>query len=348
MPGSPLLTIAVPTYNRAAYLREFLAELAPQLRALADPADVEILVSDNASTDDTPAVLDAFRDIGIQVTRQPENIGSDRNFVFLFRQARGRYFWLCGDDDILRPGAVDAVLAALRTVDYDWIFLPPEPFQHDWRTEFQPDPHHRTTQAVHSARQMALHVNVMLTFITGMVVHRERLLTLHAPPPEDFIGTNLTQLAWTLPFLRDYRQSLILWQRFVLGRQMNSGGYSLAQVFGAGFVDVVRRLLPDRPRIAAIFLNLALRQWFPATVLQLRQADRGSSFQFHEADALLTRTFRRNFRFWLFTWPVLRLPLPLAAAWVRIGHATNRALRLVQHPGGVATKVRSRLRAKTL
>ncbi len=355
-PGSsnteqPLLTLAIPTHNRADYLRELLAELGPQLIALAHthPGQVELLVSDNGSTDGTPAVLDAAELTGVPLRRirQPENIGSDRNFVFCFRHARGRYFWLCGDDDILRPGAVATVLDSIRTADFDWIYLPPEPFQTHWQQEFRPDPHSRGSQVIHSARELALRVNVMITFISATVVNRDRLLTLAAEPPEAFIGTHLTQLSWTLPLLRDHRKSLILWQRFVLGRRMNSGGYSVAQVFGSGFAQAVQRLLPDRPRVAAVFLNLALRQWFPATVLELRQSGNGTRFHLHEADHLLRHAFRRNFRFWLFTWPVLRLPLPLASGWHRTTRTAGRLLRFLQHPGDIAVKLRSRKSART-
>ncbi len=357
---TPLLTIAIPTFDRADYLRESLSQLLPQLIAAHRqyPGEVEFLVSDNASTDGTAAVLDEAETVleaagarGLfRRMRQADNIGSDRNFVYCFRQAGGRYFWLCGDDDILRPGAVAAVLEAVRTAAYDWIFLPPEPFQTNWREEFRPDPYGRQAQVVTSAREMALRVNVMITFISGMVVHRERLLTLlggdasHAAPveaPEAFIGTHLTQLSWTLPLLRDHRQSLILWQRFVLGRQMNGGGYSIGEVFGGGFVQTVRRLLPGQPRLTAIFSNIALRQWFPATMLELRQNDRGNHFALHEAEDLLRTTFGGNFRYWLFTWPVLRLPLGLAALWQRAGGTGARLLRLLHHPDDVERKLRS-------
>ena len=351
---APLLTIAIPTFNRAAYLEDGMAALIPQLVAAeqAHAGEVECVVSDNASTDGTASVLDAAAvalgtaGVALQRVRQPENIGSDRNFLFCFRAARGRYFWLMGDDDVLRPGAVEAVLQAVHAAEYDWIFLPPQPFRLDWRREFQPDPHRRGAQVVKAARQMALRVNVMITFISAMVVNRERLIQLvhegKAEAPEEFVGTHLTQLSWSLPLLREHRQSLILWQRFVMGRQENGGGYSIGEVFGQGFVDTVQRLLPGQGSLAAIFTNVALRQWFPATMLELRTGDRGGKFALDQAEALLRRTFGSNFRYWLFTWPVLRLPLPLARAWQRAGHASARLLRVLRHPGDVLVKRRSR------
>ncbi len=342
----PLLTIAVPTYNRAAYLREFLEVLAPQLIALerSHPGQVELVCSDNGSSDETSTVLDEAQRLGVKMrrVRQPENIGSDRNFVACFREARGSYFWLCGDDDILRPGAVETVLEAVREADYDWIFLPPEPFHEDWRAEYKPDPYGRKAQVVRSAREMALRVNVMVTFITGMVVNRARLLQIGVESPESFIGTNLTQLSWTLPLLRNHRRSLILWQRFVAGRRMNSGGYSVGKVFGERFVNVARRLLPDRPRLAGAITNVALREWFPSTLLEMRSSDAGNRFALHEAESLLRHTFARNFRFWIFTWPIMRLPMRVAKAWCQAGSALSRVIRLLQMPADPFRKLRSR------
>ena len=343
--SAPLLTIAIPTYNRSPFLQESLGVLGPQIAELArlHPGLVELLISDNASTDSTASVLDAAQAAGVPMRRllQPENVGSDRNFVGCFRAARGRYFWLCGDDDILRPGAVQAVLDAVREADYDWIFLPPEPFHTDWQSEFRPDPYGRTAQVVTGAREMALRVNVMVTFISGNVVNRERLMAIHAEAPEALIGTHLTQLSWTLPLLRDHRRSLILWQRWVAGRRMNSGGYSVGEVFGPGFVATVHRLLPHQPRLASVFTNIALRQWFPSTLVELRESET-DHFHLQEASASLHRTFRRNFRFWLFTWPVLRLPLSLARHWARAGHIVSRLVRLLQLPSDALFKLTHR------
>jgi glycosyltransferase involved in cell wall biosynthesis len=53
----PLLTIAIPNFNRAGYLKELLSLLAAQLR---NEPRVELIISDNASPDETPAVVQDF------------------------------------------------------------------------------------------------------------------------------------------------------------------------------------------------------------------------------------------------------------------------------------------------
>lgn len=106
----PSLSICIPTRNRAAYLRDALAEIARQ-----GGGDVEVVVSDNASTDDTEAVVAAARGALPRLVyhRWEENAGADRNFLKVVELAGGEYCWLFGDDDLPAPGAVAAVREAL-------------------------------------------------------------------------------------------------------------------------------------------------------------------------------------------------------------------------------------------
>ena len=86
----PLLTIAIPTYNRAWCLKDLLSVLASQIK---DEPRVELMISDNASPDGTPSLIQDFVAQGVRVRylRNSENIGSDANFLQCFEQARGKY-----------------------------------------------------------------------------------------------------------------------------------------------------------------------------------------------------------------------------------------------------------------
>lgn len=106
----PLLTIAIPTWNRARDLERCVACLAPQVES-AD-REVEILIADNASTDataETIASLEAQYSF-VRHVRNAANIGPDRNYLVLFEQAAGDYVWLLGDDDFMADGALKACL----------------------------------------------------------------------------------------------------------------------------------------------------------------------------------------------------------------------------------------------
>lgn len=128
----PLVTIAIPTYNRAdSYLKHALTSAASQTYP-----NLEIVVSDNCSTDNTEAVVKGFADSHIRYLRQAQNIKPNDNFNFCLEQARGDYFLLLHDDDMVDHDFVETCLKAAnyethfgilrtgtRTIDADGIVL---------------------------------------------------------------------------------------------------------------------------------------------------------------------------------------------------------------------------------
>lgn len=103
------VSIVVPTRNRQHYLSEALASACAQRYP-----DIEILVGDNASTDETPAVVRelAARDARVRYVRHETDLGMVGNWNALVRLATGEYFVLLSDDDVLMPGALDRLVAA--------------------------------------------------------------------------------------------------------------------------------------------------------------------------------------------------------------------------------------------
>lgn len=339
MSARPLLTIAIPTFNRAALLAELLAVLEPQLIAFSN---VELLIADNCSDDDTPAVIAASRDrlagANVRFTsfRHATNIGSDANFVSCFESARGHFFWLCGDDDILTPGALAQVMPHLQDANgapaaLDLVYATNYGFRQDYVRERQVDPLGRRFHTVRDAHDLALIVNIMFTYISGIIVNKDRLQSLPHEDPATFIGTNLVQLSWCLPLLLDHRKSVVLWQRPVAARQGHAHGYSLGHVFGERLAANVRRLLPERPDLQASILNTALRRWFPSVLLDVRSA-RNQDLQLEDAHRTLRHVFGANPRYWLFTYPALALPLSLAKPYTRATAAFSKLLYMLHLP----------------
>jgi glycosyl transferase family 2 len=107
----PLVTIAVPTYNRA---RSYLPIALASALAQSYPR-LEILVSDNASTDDTAALLQRFSDPRLRYVRQPVNIGANANYNYCLHDAHGDYFLLLHDDDTIDA---DFVAVCMRAANY--------------------------------------------------------------------------------------------------------------------------------------------------------------------------------------------------------------------------------------
>ena len=102
-----LLTIAVPTYNGARTIRSMLDILLPQV-----DERVEVLISDNCSTDETPQIITEYREKYpfIKCVRNEKNLGADGNFLQCARMAKGKFTMLISDDDIIVENAVRLIL----------------------------------------------------------------------------------------------------------------------------------------------------------------------------------------------------------------------------------------------
>ncbi len=105
---SILLSICIATYNRADYIGQTLDSIIPQL-----DDDVELLVVDGASTDNTEAIVRKYTDPRIRYVRLPVKGGVDQDYCKAVELARGEFCWFFTDDDILKPGAISAVKNAI-------------------------------------------------------------------------------------------------------------------------------------------------------------------------------------------------------------------------------------------
>lgn len=122
---TPFLGIVIPTYNRARQLGELLDRLDRELREC--DAEVEVLVSDNASQDETAELLQARLRTHpwLRAHRQPENIQARPNIAWLVENAPAAdYTWIIGDDDLPLPGAVQFIVELLRAQRPAWLHLP--------------------------------------------------------------------------------------------------------------------------------------------------------------------------------------------------------------------------------
>lgn len=106
------LTIAIPTYNRAPYLEQSLDTIRSQL---STDAEIEILVQDNASPDETPEVPGRFDTLPIRYERNEGNLGAFTNILRCCRRADGRWILFHADDDLLAEGGLDHLLGHLET-----------------------------------------------------------------------------------------------------------------------------------------------------------------------------------------------------------------------------------------
>lgn len=112
----PILTISIPTFNGSKTIAQALNSVFMQIHPSIE-SDVEIIISDNASTDDTKAVVDSLGSSKTEVIKyfkNSSNLGFDRNIALLFERASGKYVLTLADDDCLEKGALVEIISFLR------------------------------------------------------------------------------------------------------------------------------------------------------------------------------------------------------------------------------------------
>lgn len=104
------VSIGLPVFNGAAYLREAIESILQQTYC-----EFELIVTDNASTDATQSICEEFvaRDPRVRYVRLPENIGAAPNFNRAFELCSGELFKWAAHDDLLDPRFLEECVAAL-------------------------------------------------------------------------------------------------------------------------------------------------------------------------------------------------------------------------------------------
>jgi len=106
------LSLVIPTFNRSQFLRQLINST---WAAGFDDINGEIVISDNASEDDTYEIVKSYNDPRIRYFRNECNLGIALNMIRGLERARGDYCWLLSDDDLLVDGAINKLARIIRS-----------------------------------------------------------------------------------------------------------------------------------------------------------------------------------------------------------------------------------------
>lgn len=222
---TPLLSICIPTYNRASDLEKCLDSIYDQI---GDNDLIEVRVSDNASTDHTPAVAGAFasRFNNFHYSRNETNIGADPNILHVLGLGKGHFVKLQGDDDFFRPGTLIPFLHLLH--------------RHGDCSVFHINVLHAGAVQVTTGEGMSAFLaatSIYSSFITSLVVKRKELEEV--PDPGRYLGTSLNQIYLQYELLRRNPHFCILHSSMFDYAGNQPGGYNFGRVFIDGYQNVL-------------------------------------------------------------------------------------------------------------
>jgi glycosyltransferase involved in cell wall biosynthesis len=122
----PLLSICIPTYNREHYLKECLDSITCQFKDEDIRRQVEIVVFDNASDDNTAGMILDYqsRFDNIFYFRNESNLGYDRNVEKVVYQAKGDFIWTLSSDELVKPDALSFLFSVFtHHPDIAWVCI---------------------------------------------------------------------------------------------------------------------------------------------------------------------------------------------------------------------------------
>lgn len=314
MKNQPLLSIAIPTFNRALYLRLCLSQLVTQLHEV--DGLVEVNVYDNNSTDNTKQIIAEFITNGAKLNyyRNAENIGSDKNVAQCFNRAYGQYVLILGDDDVLIDGSLSKIINAIRkgNREYGAIFIKAYGYNKDFRKE-QPFQILKRHFEVCGVDQFFQKCSSNIAFISSLVINKSKIQDLDA---NQFIGTYLVQTYLLYEAIRNAKKNLFVDEYLVAAKRIENRDYDVTYVFSeclnVALDHFVSRGL--NPLTAQIINRELLWYFYPMFLISLRRS-KCSNGSFNEIYLRMRARYKHEPFYWLCVYPVLKFPKQIAIFW---------------------------------
>ncbi len=235
-----VLSLCIPTYNRLPLLQEALSAVIDQIDDKIAPV-VEILISNNASTDKTEEyvkdVVATHPHLQIRCFCNAENIGGDANIYQVTKQAKGEWIYRLSDDDILLPGGLAKLLELIENQpNFDAFCLNMYGFEGNPYTQAKPIFEISEDRIITNKDEALMFFGVWMTFLSAMAFKRT---VLETNDHHDKVNTCLSQSYVFLDALANGNGLYIAKDNFLAVRGNNTGGYNLFEVFVKNFGDVL-------------------------------------------------------------------------------------------------------------
>lgn len=114
--GQPFLSICIPTYNRLEIIKKNIGKLLSY-----EGQDIEVVVTDNQSTDGTIEYLNTITDPRFRLVVNETNIGGARNFIASIFNGKGKYIIYCNDRDLILTENLPKLIHMLKEDEYSYV-----------------------------------------------------------------------------------------------------------------------------------------------------------------------------------------------------------------------------------
>jgi glycosyltransferase involved in cell wall biosynthesis len=305
-----LLTIAIPTWNRAKYLKLTLDQLSRESQSLKYN-ELEVLISDNCSSDDTETIARAIcnENQNFNYYRSDINKGGDFNIAKSFQLASGKYVLILGDDDIIVDGGLKTIIDFLKTYECGVVCLKPFGYELDFRAELPNYP--GSFIVVEEFNQILLRVGQYITLISSLIINKSVIQDID---PFQFIGVNLVQVHLALSAATRFKRSAFYNKYIIACKRNNSGGYNFFEVFVTNLGLILDSYSKNclSPEIVYRFENKLIISYFPFYLLKQMLSGQLNT---EETKSIFEDRFKDRLAYKIWIQPILKMYKPFALIW---------------------------------
>lgn len=228
----PLLSICIPTYNRADFLQGALDNIVSDE---SFDSRVEVIISDNTSTDNTQIIGEKYASQyeNIFYFRNAENL-KDENFFLALSRAHGQYVRLFNDTLRLRPSSLGKMLKLIsETSDKYLLFF----YQN---IDFT---YSNTMIEVKGVKKFLSSNSYFVTWIGNFGTWRKNLDQI--VDPQACVRLSLAQVDWTFLLVSQAKRCFIYYDCYFDSIVPHrKGGYNIFTVFLTNYLKIVRTYIP--------------------------------------------------------------------------------------------------------
>jgi len=306
---STILTICIPTYNRADYLVRCLDSIFNQNTNNRQHL-FEVAVFDNCSTDITSEVVDNYanRDIPFNFFTSTQNWGPDINIGKCYLYSKSKYVWVLGDDDLILPGCLNHVLDILTQGEFGIVFLNSYGFKKDHIAErpklIKPEKTYEYT-----GEQILKKMTSNVSFISGNIVNTKFINEVDV---KSTTGTYLNQMPGILNAIVQSDRNIYINKYYLAQQGENSTSYKYFTVFGNNFPQIFNQYIAQKKHRRWVYNQLMITT-FPIQLLNSRRSIK-SDLEKNAYD-ILKPYYGNYILFWIFVYPIIYFPYPLAVVY---------------------------------
>ena len=316
----PLLTIAIPTYNRAKFLELSIKQLKKDA-SLIDDNTIEVMIYDDCSTDNTDDVVREAIIKGMKINhiKNKKNLGLDGNVAKCINEAKGKYMVVLGDDDLFIDGAIKWLVNSLKQKDYGVVCMKAYGYERDHNAEF-PGRQGKEKEFTNFS-DFLISIGPLVTFTSACVFNKEILGKFDA---KDNCGSWLVHVPLILTSAIKARINLYSTRYHIAAKRNNSGGYDFIKVFVKNlgvFLDALKKKGVSEDTILRFDRKMMIK-YLPFYLLRQRVRRVNQA----ENIIILKSRYIKSIYLWFWLLPTASLPRPLAIIYGCFTTAIGRIL----------------------